>query len=408
MSSLQSLFAPAHAAGSGQSGKKVEAQPRAAWRMPLLPQLVDTYILSSFLFYIGVVLASLVSMILVYNFFELMGDSIHNKISLATMFQYLFFLTPEEIYEQLPISILVGVLINLGLLSKNNEITAFKACGVSLYRLAAPILVGSTLFSGALFGFDYLYVPAANLRQDALRDQIKGRTSSRQRPDRKWMMGYGNRIYFYRYFDTSERAMNDVYVFELEPTTFRLQREIIAARATWSQLSKTWVFENGWSCTFTGSVCTDYKSFKADAPPNSQTPRATTFSELTEPPDYFLTDRLQDKQMNFLQLDAYMRDLSHRGIPTTKLQVQFYRKFSMPLFGLIMAALAVPFGFMVGSKGAMTGIGVGLGIAMGYQAVNTLFEKLGNVNQLPPTMAAWSPDVVFALLGLYFLLRMRS
>lgn len=406
MAALQSLFAPLKRWFRRFRGATDEPRRGAGWRLPLLPQIIDTYILSSFLFYIVVVLASLVSMILVWNFFELMGDSIRNKTSLATMFKYLFFLTPEEIYEQLPISILVGVLINLGLLSKNNEITAFKACGVSMYRLAAPVLVGSTLFSGALFGFEYLYVPAANLRQDALRDEIKGRTSSRQRPDRKWMMGYGSRIYFYRYFDTSERAMNDVYVFELEPGTFRLQREIIAARATWSELSKTWVFENGWSCTFTGANCTKYQSFKVDAPPGSS--RATTFPELTEPPDYFLKDTLQDKQMNFLQLDAYMKDLSHRGIPTTKLQVQFYRKFSLPLFGLIMAAIAIPFGFMVGNRGAMTGIGVGLGIAMSYQAVNTLFEKLGNVNLLPAAMAAWSPDVVFALLGLYFLLRMRS
>lgn len=405
LSSVQALFAPAIRLFR-LAGTKAEERPGgASWRLPLLPQIVDTYILSSFLFYIGVVLASLVSMILVYNFFELMGDSIRNKISLAKMFTYLFFLTPEMIYEQLPISILVGVLISLGVLSKQNEIAAFKACGVSLYRLAAPILVGSTLFSGALFAFDYLYVPAANLKQDALRDEIKGRVQSWHRPDRKWIMGYGTRIYFYRYFDTTEGAMNDVYVFDLEPGTFRLQREIIASRANWDASQHTWVFANGWSCTFTGPNCKEYRSFKADTPGVSQ---VITFPELTEPPEYFLKEPLQDKQMNFLQLDNYIRDLAHRGIPTTKLQVQFYRKFSVPLFGVIMAALAVPFGFMVGSRGAMTGIGVSLVIALGYQAINTLFEKLGNVNQLPPTMAAWSPDVVFGLVGLYFLLRMRS
>ena len=70
---------------------------------------------------------------------------------------------------------LVAVLVTLGVLSKQNEVTAFKACGVSLHRLAAPILIVSTLFSGALFGFNYSYVPAANRQQDALRDEIKGR-----------------------------------------------------------------------------------------------------------------------------------------------------------------------------------------------------------------------------------------
>jgi lipopolysaccharide export LptBFGC system permease protein LptF len=88
--------------------------------------------------------------------------------------------------------------------------------------------------------------------------------------------------------------------------------------------------------------------------------------------------------------------------------VQFYQKFSVPLFALIMAAIAVPFGFLVGNRGAMTGIGVSIGIAMAYLGIGTLFEKIGDVNQLPPAVAAWSPDVVFALMGMYLLLRMRS
>ena len=54
---------------------------------------------------------------------------------------------------------LVAVLVTFGVLSKKNEITAFKACGVSLYRLALPILIGSTLLSGGLFAFDHYYVP---------------------------------------------------------------------------------------------------------------------------------------------------------------------------------------------------------------------------------------------------------
>jgi len=77
---------------------------RAAGRLPLLPQLVDTYILSNFLFYLVVLLASFVSMTLVYNFFELIGDMIRNKIPLVKMFTYLFFLTPKLIYDTLPIS----------------------------------------------------------------------------------------------------------------------------------------------------------------------------------------------------------------------------------------------------------------------------------------------------------------
>ena len=112
--------------------------------------------------------------------------------------------------------------------------------------------------------------------------------------------------------------------------------------------------------------------------------------------------------MNFLRLDRYIRDLQERGFPTGKLQVQFYLKFALPLFALIMAMIAVPYGFLVGNRGAMAGIGVSLGIGVGYKGLGILFEKLGDVNLLPPAMAGWSPDVIFGLAGLYLLLRMRS
>jgi LPS export ABC transporter permease LptG/LPS export ABC transporter permease LptF len=398
LGSLQAMFGGLFGKLKLSAGERPEIQRLAHWKLPLLPQIVDTYIISGFLFYLVVVLASFVSMTLVYNFFELMGDMVRNKIPLSEMFTYLFFLTPQLVYQTLPISVLVAVLVNFGVLSKQNEITAFRACGVSLHRLAMPILLGSTLFSGGLFAFDFYYVPQANRRQEALRDEIKGRPKQTYlRPDRKWIMGYDSRIYYYRYFDPGEKAMLNVNVFELEPNTYRLTRQVLAERAHWSPSLKTWVFENGWVSNFQGAERTAHKTFQA-----------TTFPELTEPPDYFLKEAVQDKQMNFLQLQRYIADLSQSGFDTVKFQVQLHRKFSTPLFVLIMAMIAVPFGFLVGNRGAMTGIGLSIGIALGYWGIGTLFEKIGDVNQLPPAMAAWSPDVVFSLTGLYLLLRMRS
>ena len=80
----------------------------------------------------------------------------------------------------------------------------------------------------------------------------------------------------------------------------------------------------------------------------------------------------------------------------------------MKPFALIMAMIAVPFGFLVGNRGAMTGIGVSIAIAIFSWGISILFQKIGEVNQLPPAMAAWSPDAVFALGGLYLMTRMRS
>lgn len=382
-----------------KAGAHVERARIPSWRMPLLPQILDTYVLSHFILYFTLLLTSFVSLTLVYNFFELTGDMVRNKVPLIKMATYLFFLTPALIYETLPISVLVAVLVAFGMLARQNEINAFKACGVSLYRLSVPVLIASMVFSVGLFAFDFYYVPGANRKQDALRDEIKGRaTQTYLAPDRKWIMGNsGSRIYYYRYFDPSEALMGDVSVFELDPRTFRMSRQVAAERARWSPTAKTWVLENGWKSDFRPGHSRTYEPFQIEP-----------FPELTEAPDYFLKEAVQDKQMNFIELDRYIRDLSQSGFDTIKLQVRFFRKFAVPLFALIMAAIAIPFSFMVGNKGAMTGIGLSIGIAISYWGVSTLFEKVGDIGQLPPVMAAWSPDVMFALAGAYLMLRMRS
>jgi LPS export ABC transporter permease LptG/LPS export ABC transporter permease LptF len=368
-------------------------------RIPLLPQLIDTYILSNFLFYFGVILATLISMFLVFNFFELTGDMIRNHISLRTMFTYLFFLTPLYIYDLSPICVLIAVLANLGVLSKQNEVTAFRACGVSLFRLAMPILLVSVLFSGGLFAFDYYYLPAANRRQDKLRDQIKNRpTQTYYRADRKWTLGNGFRMYYYAYFDPTKKEMADANVYEIQPGTFQVVKQIRANRAHWNDFSHTWVFEDGWSSDIRNNV-----QSRGDF-------QAKTFPELVEPPEYFLQEFHLYTQMNFRELDQYIQDLrkSGYGYDTVEFEIQLYRKFALPLFALIMAMTGIPFGFLVGNRGALTGIGVAIAIALSYLLTSKLFEKVGEINELTPAIAAWGPDVIFALAGMYFLLRMKS
>lgn len=369
-----------------------------AGRFPLLPQLIDTYVLNSFLFYFVLLLASFVLMAHVFFFFELLSDIIKNRIAMSRVLTYFFFLTPKLLYDTAPVSVLVAVLVTFGILSKQNEITAMKACGVSLYRLAVPVLLASAVLSAALFAFDYYYVPEANRIQDAIRNEIKGRAvQTYLQPGRKWIFGQGSRIYYYLYFDPAENVMAEVSVYELDPKTFRLRRHISAERARWEPGLKNWIFQNGWTRDIEGVRVTNFQQFQA-----------TTFPELDEPPGWFLKEVKLDKQMNFHELDDYIRELRQSGFDTVKLQVQFHKKFAVPLFALIMAAISAPFAFLTGSRGAMAGVGVSFGIAIAYWGVGQLFEQFGNVSQLPPAVAAWSPDALFALAGAYLLMRMRT
>jgi LPS export ABC transporter permease LptG len=367
---------------------------------PLLPQVVDTYLFSSFIFYFLLWLISFLLMTHVFTFFELLSDIIKNHISMGRVFTYLFFLSPRLIYRFTPISVMTAVLVVFGVLAKNNEVTAFKACGVSVYRLAVPILVGGLLLSGGLFAFDHYWVPEADRIQDAIRAEIKGRPPQTfLDPLRTWFYGQEDRIYYYKYFDQNQQVMSGVSVFEIEPKTFRLKKHISAERARWEPALSAWVFQNGWSREMKGMESGAVVDFMGGI---------RVFPELQETPDYFVKEKKQTPQMNFQELRAYIDELQQSGFETVPLQVQLYKKFSVPLFAFILALVAAPFAFQAGTRGAMAGVGLSFAIYIAYWSVDQVFEQLGNLSELPPQLAAWSPDVVFSLVGLYFVFRMRT
>ncbi|MEO5926822.1 MAG: LptF/LptG family permease [Bryobacteraceae bacterium] len=369
-------------------------------RLPLVPQVIDAHMTSRFLFYFVLWLVSFILLLDIFTFFELGTDVLRNKIPLAKVGEYLFFLTPRWIYELTPVSVLVSVLVVLGVLAKDNEVTAFKACGVSVYRLAVPILLTSLLLSAGLFAFNHYVVPDADRRQNALRAEIKGKPAQTfLNPGQQWIYGMGDRIYYYRYYDKKENVMLGVNVFELDPVTFRLKRHISAERARWEPALAAWVFQNGWSRDMKGS---------AFGPLDNFTGQTRVFAEVEETPDYFLKEDIQSQQMNYKELQAYIDELRQSGFDTTPLRVQYFEKFATPLFAFILALVSVPFGLSAGNRGAMAGVGVSFGIFIAYRTMQILFEQVGNLGQLPADIAAWSPDAVFSLVGLYFLARVRS
>jgi len=131
----------------------------------------------------------------------------------------------------------------------------------------------------------------------------------------------------------------------------------------------------------------------------------TTFPEIREEPSYFKKESLQSQEMNFSQLDRYIRDLRQSGFDTMRLRVALWHKLAYPLVAIVMAVLAIPFALSMGRRGSLTGIAVAIAVALAYWVVDGLFGAMGNVNYLPAPLAAWSSDVLFGLTGGYLLLR---
>jgi len=363
-----------------------------------IPQILDVYLLRSFVYYFLILTIGFLLLYEVFTFFELLDDIAQHRTSFVELIQYFIYLACYLFYQLAPLAALVAVLVTLGVMTKNNELVAFKASGLSLYRIALPLLIAGGVLATSLLLLDDTYLPYANQRQDALRNQIKGRPAQTYyQPSRRWIFGENAKVYNYDLFDPDHQLFGGLNVFELNPASFEVRRRIYAARAHWDAQQGIWILESGWIRDFDHGHVARFAPFLANA-----------LGELNEPPSYFNREVRQYYQMTWWELKRYIADLGQAGFDVERLSVQLQKKLSFPLIAPIIILLAIPFSILVGTRGAIGGLALGVGIAIVYWAASALTEAMGAVGQLPPLLAAWAPDTVFGFLGLYFFLKMPT
>ena len=360
-------------------------------------RILDVYILRDWLFYFAVTQVALTGIYIIFDFFQLMSFIVRYHTPASRVLVYYGYLLPQITYLVLPLSVLVATLVSLSLLTKSSQVTAAKAVGISLYRIALPVIFAAALVSGAMFVMGAEYLPAANHRQDALRSEIENRPAQTfLHPGWQWIFGSSNRIFNYRFFDPDQDVFADLSVFDFD-SSFHLTRRLYAKRAFWEPHVDRWILENGWARQMTGDKVTAYMPFSV-----------ATFKSITERPGYFKKNAGASEQMGIVQLARYVRALRQSGFDVVRLSVALWMKFSYPLAALVVSLIGIPFSFSVGRKGALTGIALSLAIAIVFWSVSSLFQAMGNLNQLPPAAAAWSPDILFAIGGAYLLLHVRT
>lgn len=361
------------------------------------PRLMDLYLLRRFFLYFALMMGAFVFLFEAFTFFELLDNIARNRIPFTIVVEYFLYLTPYLLYQLAPLGALVAILVTIGVMSKNNEIVACKASGTSLYRLAVPLLFAGVALAATMIVLDDTYLPFANQRQDALRNQIKGKPAQTYTKPQRWIFGENAKVYNYDFFDPQQNLFGGLSVLEIDPATFQVRRRVFASRAQWSDAQNLWVLESGWVRDFSDGTISRYERFNVKDLP-----------ELTEPPTYFHREVRQAFQMNWSELRRYIEGLHRAGFDVSTLTVQWHRKLAFPLIAPVSMLLAFPFAFLVGTRGAVGGVAIGVAIGILYWLGAELLAAMGGVGQLPPLLAGWSPDIVFFFLGLYFFFKMPT
>ncbi|HXG59397.1 MAG TPA: LPS export ABC transporter permease LptG [Thermoanaerobaculia bacterium] len=374
----------------------VEDEPAILRRLDVaFPNILDRYILREFLKVLALVLVSTAALIIIVDYTETARDIRQNDVPLPVVFSYYRYLIFQVINWTLPISVLVATLVTFGIFSKNNEVTAFKSGGVSLYRVSLPVVLVAAVISLLVYlNLDFV-LPYANQRVDQLKRRIQGKEMSTPAEQKLWFVGKGRYLINFLSYDRARRELAHVQIFEFHPTEFRLTRRLFARTARWN--GEAWVFENGWIRSFPDGGYATYTPITR--------PVVLAYGET---PEDFATEVKSPEQMTFAELRRYIRVVRNSGYSAERLMVKLYEKTSWPAISIVMALIALPFAFRIGKRGALYGIGIALILGIVYWMVFAIFTKFGEVGNLPPILSAWSANILFAIAAVYLFLHVET
>lgn len=382
----------------GRVGRQARITIRIPLRVPA-PGLLDRYVALTYLRIFGLAFVALTGLFYIATFLDHSDKVFKGLATWEMLLTYFWFQTPEYIYYVIPLSVLLAALVTIGLLTKNSELIVMKACGISLYRVALPLLLCAAVAGGTLFALEESILGPWTRRAYAIRHVMRGFSSQTfDVLDRRWLVGRDGDIYHYAYFDPRQGQLTQLSIYEFAGEMERIARRVFAERATYrgGNGDGGWRVERGW-----------VREFEADG----DTRQFAPFTEARlpiEPASYFATQEPEPKYMSYSQLRTYVNRLRVSGFDVVEQEVALERKVSFPFVTLIMTLIAVPFAVTTGRRGAMYGIGIGIVLAIAYWIAISVFAALGTGGLLAPAMAAWAPNLLFGAAAAYLLLTVRT
>jgi LPS export ABC transporter permease LptG/LPS export ABC transporter permease LptF len=362
------------------------------------PTILDRYVMRASTRAILMAGGILLGLFYIATFLDLSDKLFKGQTTGWMILTLLWFSTPQFLYYVIPLAVLIGTLVTIGAITKNSELVVMKACGISLYRVAAPLLMLAVVGSGVLFLLEERVLALANRRADAVNNVVRGRgPRSSDSLNRRWLVGRDGRIYHYVYFDREVRALHSLSVYSLNHDERTVSGVTFAALAKELVLRDAnrvpWEARNGWVRRIV---------------PQPGFEKFDTRSIDLESSRYFASEEPDAELMSYSELRDYVSALQAGGFNVVPYVVSLHRKLAFPFVTLVMTLIAVPFAVTMGRSGALYGIGAGIVLAIFYWILISVFGAIGSAGLVTPLLAAWAPNILFASVAIYLVLTVRT
>ncbi len=352
--------------------------------------ILSRYILKEFIRCFVLCLIAFITIYLIVDFFERMEKFIRYEAAAGAVAQYFLCKLPMIIYQVGPVAMVIGALLAIGLLARNNEIVAMMAGGVSLYQVVAPIILAAVACSAGTWVLSEYIMPYTNWKLEYINQvKLKKKTVKRMLVKNNIMYRSGNAIYSIRLFDPRSQVMKGVTFFYFSPD-FHLIRRMDAVEGAWD--GRGWVFRG-----------VTERRFGPGGEVEVSGADEQTIS-IPEGPASFLEVERETEEMSYADLRQYTQKIRDEGYDPTPYLVDLHAKIAFPVLNFFTVFIGIGFALRtVRSGGIAAGIALSITAGFVYWIIYGMGLSLGHSGALPPLVAAWSPNVLFGAGGIYLL-----
>lgn len=332
--------------------------------------------------------AVLAGLVLILQTLDMLGESgrvlAYPGNGDAELWRYVGLRLPQIINRFLPFSVLLGALITLATLNQNSEVIAMKGAGISAHQILAPLVLASLGISAVAFTFNERVVVRSTAALTAWEDADYGPVArGSEALNNVWVRDGDDILHAHSVMGRGEQMrIGAIEIFE------RNGGELVATTRADGAVRDG----KGWKLT--GHI--RHFNVTRGVPAERPSPH---FGENIRPDQFSLSNVKADENA-FLPLLAAIHDLEEAGRPTSALRAGLWHKISAPLSVALMPFLAGVAAFGLARSGRLfirAVIGMALGFA--YFVADNFALAMGNLGAYPGWLAAWSPLLLFLMIG---------
>jgi lipopolysaccharide export system permease protein len=342
--------------------------------------------------------AGLMTIYMVIDFFEKVRRFLNYDASWLDVLLYFALKVPSISFQIVPLAILMATLLTLGLLSRNNEITALRSCGISLPWIASPFVVFGTMMALLLLLFSSTVIPLASIKAEEIRTihiEKKPPSAALKLPQ-PWARIDADNLLHVTSVAIKGDALAGVQLFHFD-RAFHLIDMTEAEEARYAD--RSWTLHKGFQHRFNPDGTVTLIEFDRKPIVLSLIPSDFTGGLAG---DY--------ESMTFRDIREYRARLYQDGSQFAQLLTDYYGRIAFPFVTIIMVLVGIALSLRrSGIRGGSMAMGIGQALMVGffYWATHSIAIAFGRGGALQPMVAGWLTNVLFMSYVMYLMLKVK-